>query len=78
MSEIGRCPNYEDIAKKIGVNRRTLYRWRLRKDFERELRKAIDIKMTAKYGGRHANILDAARNGDIAYLERLFDALALR
>ncbi|WP_342438155.1 helix-turn-helix domain-containing protein [Paenibacillus sp. FSL L8-0436] len=31
--------SYCEIADSIGVNRRTLQRWRQRKDFDRELRK---------------------------------------
>jgi DNA invertase Pin-like site-specific DNA recombinase len=30
----------DDIAAGVGVDRRTLYRWRQRKDFDKELRKA--------------------------------------
>ncbi|MNM83863.1 hypothetical protein D3C81_959330 [compost metagenome] len=33
---------YAEIAKAIGVDRRTLHRWRKRKDFDRALRKAFD------------------------------------
>lgn len=37
-------PNLEDIAKACYVDRRTLYRWRLRKDFDKELRKVSERK----------------------------------
>lgn len=37
--------NLEDIAKQCVVDRRTLYRWRMRKDFERELRKVQQRKI---------------------------------
>ncbi|WP_339274469.1 phBC6A51 family helix-turn-helix protein [Paenibacillus sp. FSL W8-0426] len=32
---------YGEIADRVGVDRRTLHRWRKRKDFERELRKVL-------------------------------------
>lgn len=35
----GEC-GYGEIALRVGVDRRTLLRWRKRKDFDRELRKA--------------------------------------
>lgn len=35
---------YDDVARACGVDRRTLYRWRQRKDFDRALRKAFDKK----------------------------------
>lgn len=41
LSDIPR-KNYEEIAAELGIDRRTLYRWRARTDFERELRKEID------------------------------------
>ncbi|OKP81838.1 hypothetical protein A3844_24960 [Paenibacillus helianthi] len=31
--------NYSEVARTCGVERRTLHRWRQRKDFDRELRK---------------------------------------
>lgn len=37
-------PNLDDIARHCYVDRRTLYRWRLRKDFHRELEKAQERK----------------------------------
>ncbi|MEI2284439.1 phBC6A51 family helix-turn-helix protein [Paenibacillus polysaccharolyticus] len=37
-------PNLDDIARHCYVDRRTLYRWRLRKDFQRELTKAQERK----------------------------------
>ncbi|MCL6458140.1 MAG: hypothetical protein K6T85_09055 [Gorillibacterium sp.] len=40
--------NLDDIARACMVNRRTLYRWRLRKDFERELRKVHERKMNER------------------------------
>lgn len=32
--------SYGEIASRVGVDRRTLLRWRKRKDFDKELRKA--------------------------------------
>ncbi len=47
--------NYADIAAELGVDRRTLYRWRLRKDFEHALQLAIRRKVDELTGraGRH-------------------------
>lgn len=33
--------SYGEIADRIGIDRRTLHRWRIRKDFDRELRKVM-------------------------------------
>ncbi|MCP1186444.1 phBC6A51 family helix-turn-helix protein [Paenibacillus sp. 1781tsa1] len=33
--------SYGEIADSIGIDRRTLHRWRKRKDFDRELRKVL-------------------------------------
>ncbi|WP_416293095.1 phBC6A51 family helix-turn-helix protein [Paenibacillus illinoisensis] len=33
--------SYGEIADNIGIDRRTLHRWRMRKDFDRELRKVM-------------------------------------
>jgi transposase-like protein len=41
-------PNLEEIARACGVDRRTLYRWRQRKDFTRELDK-VQRRKTEEY-----------------------------
>ncbi|PQP86186.1 phBC6A51 family helix-turn-helix protein [Paenibacillus sp. AR247] len=38
---------YGEIAEILGVNRRTLLRWRKRKDFDKELRKARGRRVEA-------------------------------
>lgn len=40
-------PNLADIAQACAVDRRTLYRWRKRSDFDRELRKVSRKKAEA-------------------------------
>lgn len=64
--------NLEDIAGACGVDRRTLFRWRLRKDFERELRK-VQQRKNAEYGRRirqrQAQVMDI---GDIEQIFRVF------
>ncbi|KGE20790.1 helix-turn-helix domain-containing protein [Paenibacillus wynnii] len=40
--------NYSDIADSVGVTRRTLQRWRQRKDFDRELRK-VNAKLVNEW-----------------------------
>lgn len=37
-------PNLDDIARACTVDRRTLYRWRQRKDFARELRRKMEAR----------------------------------
>jgi predicted DNA-binding transcriptional regulator YafY len=61
----------EKIARKLGISRRTLYRYRQRSDFEKQLRLAIDRKFGPR---RKDDALVAARTGDMAYLERFFSA----
>lgn len=68
-------PTLEEIAQVCGVDRRTLYRWRLRKDFQREMRKAQDRKlnefrrsMRRQFDARITNAKD---------LEAVFNALQL-
>lgn len=41
-------PNLEEIARACGVDRRTLYRWRQRRDFARELDK-VQRRKTEEY-----------------------------
>lgn len=65
--------NLEDIAKACGVDRRTLFRWRLRKDFERELRKVQERK-SAEYSRKikrqmHAHVMGL---GDMEQIFRAF------
>lgn len=36
--------DYTEVAKQTGVSRRTLYRWRQRKDFKREINKELKRK----------------------------------
>lgn len=65
----------ERIARKLRINRRTLYRWEHRSDFRKELRIAIDRKLREEIGPRWRDgAFTAARTGDIAYLERFFNA----
>ncbi|SMF91202.1 Homeodomain-like domain-containing protein [Paenibacillus uliginis N3/975] len=44
--------NHEDISHILGISRMTLYRWRQRDDFDRELGKAITRKVRAKHPHR--------------------------
>lgn len=64
--------NLEEIAQACLVDRRTLYRWRLRKDFQREQRKVQERK-NAEYRRRlrqrRAQVLDV---GDIEEIFRAF------
>lgn len=65
--------NLEDIAQACGVDRRTLYRWRLRKDFQHELRKVQERKNT-EYSRkikrqRHAYVMGL---GDFEQIFRAF------
>ncbi|WP_449601061.1 phBC6A51 family helix-turn-helix protein [Paenibacillus sp. Marseille-Q9583] len=41
-------PNLDDIAQACTIDRRTLYRWRQRKDFDKEMRKVSRRKMEAR------------------------------
>jgi DNA invertase Pin-like site-specific DNA recombinase len=76
LAEYGRKRlTHERIARKLRINRRTLYRWRQRPDFDNELRKAIDRQLRKRFGTRRIDGASiAVRTGDIAYLERFFSA----
>lgn len=60
-----RCETYEDIAAKLGVSRRQLYRWRQRPDFKRELQRAIN----AEVNRRMRNLRIRIRYNDAETLE---------
>ncbi|MCM3497656.1 phBC6A51 family helix-turn-helix protein [Paenibacillus sp. FSL K6-1566] len=67
--------NLEDIAQACGVNRRTLFRWRLRKDFERELRK-VQQRKADEYRRRMKRKFNA-RITDARDLEEVFRVMDL-
>ncbi|MBP1905511.1 hypothetical protein J2Z32_002141 [Paenibacillus turicensis] len=67
--------NLEDIAKACGVDRRTLFRWRERKDFTRELNKVQQRKINEYIRRGKARIKHATASYD--YIEELFRACDL-
>lgn len=68
-------PNLEDIAKACGVDRRTLYRWRLRSDFAKEMRKESERK--ADEYRRMINRKFKTRVTSVKDFEQVFQALQL-
>lgn len=67
--------NYEEIASELGVNRRTLFRWRQRPDFDRELRREINRKWEAYQKTiPKPNLLAMALSGDVDAIEWFFNA----
>lgn len=67
-------PNLEDIAKACGVDRRTLYRWRLRQDFQREIRK-VQAQKTKQYLRRMKRTYIQPRN--VNDFEKVFKVFGL-
>lgn len=68
--------NYEIIAKRLSVDRRTLYRWRKRKDFAEMLRKTIDRNIREKFGPPFGSACNAIDRGDITYIELFMNRLS--
>lgn len=67
---------YEQAAAKLGVDRRTIYRWRQCPDFQRVLQKAIDRKIYELDGSRRKwTVMNAALTGDTREIQRFFDTL---
>jgi DNA invertase Pin-like site-specific DNA recombinase len=61
---------HERIARKLRINRRTLYRWRQRPDFEQELRKIIDREVNAIHRKFRMKMRGMVRIGDIGTITR--------
>lgn len=68
-------PTLEETAQACGVDRRTLYRWRNRTDFKREMRKVQDRKMNEFRRGMRRQF--DARIANVKDLEAVFNALRL-
>ncbi|MFD0675280.1 MULTISPECIES: phBC6A51 family helix-turn-helix protein [unclassified Paenibacillus] len=64
----------EEIAELIGVNRRTLYRWRQRRDFDNALTVEIRRTISERFAGHRPSVMDIANSGDIAELIRILQA----
>lgn len=65
--------NHEDIARRLGISRMTLYRWRQRADFQKALDKAIQMRIRKRFGNRRRDasyLLAAAAVGDAKTVER--------
>lgn len=65
--------NYEEIASELGVNRRTLYRWRNRRDFAKAYRELADAKFKAKFRRMRTDILAYALRGETGIVEWFFE-----
>lgn len=75
LAEVPR-KNYDEIAAAVGIDRRTLFRWRERKDFERELQKAIDKRLSSmRKRMPKSGLLAHVRRGDTAAIEWYFNAV---
>lgn len=63
-------PNLDDIARACGVDRRTLYRWRLRKDFDKAWRELGRQKAAARYRRVKRKAYEISRVEDIELILR--------
>lgn len=67
-------PTLEEVSAAVGVDRRTLYRWRHRKDFDRLLRMTIDERLSAlRKRIPKTGLLAFARRGDTDVIAWFFD-----
>lgn len=63
-------PNLDDIARACGVDRRTLYRWRLRKDFDKAWRELGRQKAAARFRRAKRKVYEISRVEDIELILR--------
>jgi hypothetical protein len=64
-------PNLDEISRICTIDRRTLYRWRQRKDFDKELRKVSRMKFEAVR--RRRGMTRAPVPKTVDGIERLFN-----
>lgn len=69
-------PNLEEIARACAVDRRTLYRWRLRRDFTRELDKVMRHKREVHQRWLNANVKYVLTARDIEDRLRILGLIA--
>ncbi len=64
--ELKKVPNIKYVAKKVGIDRSTLYRWRLRHHlFDKEMTDAIAIGRESINDSAESVIINGVQNGDI-------------
>ncbi|MCM3175941.1 phBC6A51 family helix-turn-helix protein [Paenibacillus sp. MER 99-2] len=63
-------PNLDDIARTCGVDRRTLYRWRLRKDFDKAWRELSRHKAAFRFRRVKRKAYEISRVEDIELILR--------
>lgn len=64
-------PNLDDIARECSVDRRTLYRWRLRRDFDKAYRELSRHKATVQYRRVKRISSEIRRVEDIEFILRV-------
>lgn len=65
--------NYEKIAAELAVNRRTLYRWRERPDFQRAYKELSRAVAKARFKHMKADILSYALRGETGIVTWFFE-----
>ncbi|RAV03036.1 phBC6A51 family helix-turn-helix protein [Paenibacillus sp. YN15] len=65
--------NYEEIAAELGVDRRTLYRWRERPDFQRAYKELSRAVAKAKFKHMKADMLSYALCGETGVVTWFFE-----
>lgn len=79
LSNSRKYGNHAKIARRLGISRMTLYRWRQRPDFQAELEREIKRKVRERFGDRRTErriwgryLFGAVAKGDAKKLGKFF------